>query len=57
MNADKRESGIGTWRPDHILTEGFSLSYYKVGREKFATKDGTMHYPSDHLPIKVILNF
>lgn len=57
MNADKRESGLSTWRPDHIFTDGFSVSYYKVGREKFATRDGTLHYPSDHLPIKIIANF
>lgn len=58
MNANKNENGgVGSWRPDHILCYGFTPSYYKVGREKFATKDGTMHWPSDHLPVKVILNF
>ena len=58
MNANKNETGgLSTWRPDHILCYGFTPSYYKVGREKFATNDGTMHWPSDHLPVKVILNF
>ena len=58
MQANKNEEGgVGSWRPDHILIDGFTPSYYKVGRERFPTKDGSLHYPSDHLPIKVILNF
>lgn len=57
MNADKAESGIGTWRPDHILIHGCTVSYYKVGREKFQTANGEDHWPSDHFPIKVIINF
>lgn len=58
MNGQKNEEGgYSSWRPDHILTDGFTASYYKVGRESFATADGTMHWPSDHFPIKVILNF
>ena len=58
MNANKNETGgLGTWRPDHILIHGFTPSLYKVGRETFATADGSLHWPSDHFPIKVILNF
>lgn len=58
MPANKNEEGgLSTWRPDHVLCYGFTPSYYKVGREKFATNDGTMHWPSDHFPVKVILNF
>ena len=58
MNANKNETGgTGTWRPDHILTDGFYPSYYKVAREMFPTEDGTLHYPSDHFPLKVILHF
>lgn len=58
MNANKNETGgTGTWRPDHILTDGFYPSYYKVAREMFPTADGTLHYPSDHFPLKVILQF
>ena len=56
MNADKAESAIGTWRPDHMLIHGCDVSYYKVAREKFPTADGTEHWPSDHFPIKVIIN-
>lgn len=58
MNANKNETGgASTWRPDHVLCDGFSPSYYKVGREQFSTKDGSLHWPSDHFPVKVILNF
>lgn len=58
MNANKNEEGgFSSWRPDHVLFHGFTPSYYKVGRETFATADGTQHWPSDHFPIKVILNF
>ncbi len=59
MNASKNEEGwsLSSWRADHILADGFTPSYYKVGRETFATADGTQHWPSDHFPIKVILNF
>ena len=58
MNANKNETGgSGTWRPDHILIEGFCPTYYRVAREMFPTADGSLHYPSDHFPLKVILNF
>ena len=58
MNANKNEEGgLSTWRPDHILLDGLTPSYYKVGRERFPTEDGTMHWPSDHFPIKVIVHF
>lgn len=57
MNSDKAETAIGTWRPDHILIHGCTVSYYKVAREKFQTADGTEHWPSDHFPIKTIINF
>ena len=58
MNAAKNEEGgYSNWRPDHILIDGFTPSYYKVGRETFATADGSLHWPSDHFPLKVILNF
>lgn len=59
MNASKNEAdfALSTWRPDHILTYGFTPSYYRVGRETFATADGTQHWPSDHFPVKAVLNF
>ena len=58
MNASKNESdGIGTWRPDHLLIHGFEPACYQVAREQFPTADGTMHWPSDHLPVTVILHF
>lgn len=58
MNAAKNETGgYASWRPDHILIDGFTPSYYKVGRETFATADGSQHWPSDHFPLKAILHF
>lgn len=58
MNKNKDESdGLSTWRPDHILQDGFTPSYYKVAREKFPTKDASLHWPSDHFPVIAILNF
>ena len=57
MNLDKKESGLSSWRPDHMFTYGCTVSYYKTAREKFATKDSSMHWPSDHFPIKIIVNF
>ena len=58
MNAQKNEEGgLSSWRPDHVFTYGFTPSYYKVVRDKLPTKDGTFHWPSDHLPLKVIVNF
>ena len=58
MNANKNEEGgLSSWRPDHVFTYGFTPSYYRVGREQLPTRDGSLHWPSDHLPVKVIVNF
>lgn len=58
MPANKNEEGgLTTWRPDHIFTYGCTPSYYRVMREKLPTRDGSPHWPSDHLPVKVIVNF
>ena len=58
MPANKNEEGgLSTWRPDHVLFYGFTPSFYMVGREKFPTANGEQHWPSDHLPVKVVLNF
>ncbi len=58
MPANKNEDGgLSTWRPDHVLFYGFTPSFYMVGREKLPTANGEMHWPSDHLPVKVVLNF
>ena len=58
MPAQKNEQGgLSAWRPDHILSYGFTPSYYMVNREKLQTRNGEEHWPSDHFPIKVILNF
>ena len=58
MPANKNEEGgLSTWRPDHVLFYGFTPSFYMVGREKLPTANGEQHWPSDHLPVKVVLNF
>lgn len=51
------EGGLSTWRPDHVLFYGFTPSFYMVGREKLPTANDELHWPSDHLPLKVVLNF
>ena len=58
MPANKNEEGgLNSWRPDHVLFYGFTPSFYMVGREKLPTANGEQHWPSDHLPVKVVLNF
>ncbi len=58
MPAKKNEEGgLSSWRPDHVLFYGFTPSFYMVGREKLPTANGEDHWPSDHLPLKVVLNF
>ena len=51
------EGGLSSWRPDHVLFYGFTPSFYMVGREKLPTANDELHWPSDHLPLKVVLNF
>ena len=58
MPANKNEEGgLSTWRPDHVFFYGFTPSFYMVGREKLPTANSEEHWPSDHLPLKVVLNF
>ena len=58
MPANKNEEGgLSTWRPDHVFFYGFTPSCYWVERGKLPTADGSDHWPSDHLPLKVVLNF
>lgn len=48
----KDETGLVTWWPDHIFYRGFSdIVSFDINRSKLPTKDGTLHYPSDHFPI------
>lgn len=47
----KDESGFSKWYPDHIMLDGFIPLSYVIDRRRFPTADGTLHYPSDHLPI------
>ena len=56
MNS-KNETSIGKYRLDHILCHGFEASDVHIDRRKFPTTDGTLHYPSDHLPVTCIVRF
>lgn len=47
----KEESAYTKWWPDHIMLGGFRPLDYVIDRSKFPTVDGTLHYPSDHLPL------
>ena len=53
----KDESSWSTWHPDHIMTDGFNATGFRVFRDKFPTADGSLHYPSDHFPIVAIVSF
>lgn len=53
----KDESGYSKWWPDHIMLQGFRPLDYVVDRSKFPTSDGTLHYPSDHLPVTCHVEF
>ncbi|MBR0240351.1 MAG: hypothetical protein IJQ52_04410 [Bacteroidales bacterium] len=45
------ESKLQGGRPDHILVDGFDIVSYAVLRKKFATNDGSLHYPALHFPV------
>ena len=47
----KDETGFTKWYPDHIMLQGFRPLDYVIDRGKFPTADGTLHFPSDHLPL------
>lgn len=53
----KDESAYSKWYPDHIMFNGFRPLKMTVDRRKFATADGSLHYPSDHLPVTCTLTF
>ena len=48
----KDEESWTKWHPDHILLHGFKALDFNVHRDKYPTADGTLHYPSDHFPLK-----
>ena len=53
----KDESGYSKWWPDHIMFNGFRPLDYVIYRDKFPTVDGSLHYPSDHLPVSCNMEF
>ena len=53
----KNETGYTKWYPDHIMLQGFRPLDYVIDRGKFPTADGTLHYPSDHLPLTCNVEF
>lgn len=48
---NKAENGLTKWKPDHICLHGFRPLGIDVDKRQFPTADGTLHYPSDHLPV------
>ncbi|MBQ9434811.1 MAG: endonuclease/exonuclease/phosphatase family protein [Bacteroidales bacterium] len=56
MNNHNTEA-TGTYRIDHMFLTGFTLTSYETVRKKFPTKDGSLHYPSDHFPLVVTVEF
>lgn len=54
---NKDESGYSKWWPDHIMFNMFRPLDYVIDRSKFPTADGTLHYPSDHLPVTCNMEF
>ena len=53
----KNEDGYSKWWPDHIMFNMFRPLDYVIDRSKFPTADGTLHYPSDHLPVTSVMEF
>ncbi len=53
----KDESGLTKWKPDHICLHGFRPLSIDVDKRRFPTADGTLHYPSDHLPVVADVSF
>ena len=53
----KDESEYSKWWPDHIMFNGFRPLDYVIYRDKFPTVDGSLHYPSDHLPVSCMMEF
>ena len=53
----KDESGLTKWKPDHICLQGFRPLSIDVDKRKFPTADGSLHYPSDHLPVVARVTF
>ncbi|MBR1706224.1 MAG: endonuclease/exonuclease/phosphatase family protein [Bacteroidales bacterium] len=53
----KDESGFTRWYPDHIMVNGFRPLDYVIDRGKFPTTDGSLHFPSDHLPLTCTVEF
>lgn len=53
----KDESSLAIWKPDHIFVDGVEVLSYDVDQEKYPTRDGTLHYPSDHMPLTAEIRF
>lgn len=53
----KDESGFSKWWPDHIMFNMFRPLDYVIDRSKFPTADGSLHFPSDHLPVTSVMEF
>lgn len=54
---NKDESSLAIWKPDHIFVDGVKVLSYDVDQNKYPTRDGTLHYPSDHMPVIAEIRF
>jgi endonuclease/exonuclease/phosphatase family metal-dependent hydrolase len=54
---NKDEKSLAVWKPDHILVDGVEVLSYDVCQKKYPTRDGSLHYPSDHMPVIAEIRF
>ncbi|MBQ6688024.1 MAG: endonuclease/exonuclease/phosphatase family protein [Bacteroidales bacterium] len=54
---NKDEKTLAVWKPDHIFVDGVEVLSYDVCQKKYPTRDGTLHYPSDHMPVIAEISF
>ena len=50
-------SWTATERLDHMFITGGTISSYETWRKKYPTADGSLHFPSDHHPVVVTVEF
>ena len=53
VRGDKLSGG----RPDYIFTDGFDITFYMVGRNRYPSSNGEMVYPSTGFPVITYLKF
>lgn len=54
---NKDNYGYNTWRPDHILEDGFTIISYGVDKNKYNNSNNYPIFPSDHFLVRAVLAF